>query len=544
MYKMRMIGLLLAAGALIALIAGRSAQAQGQNLLNNPGFEGAYSTYVPNPPHPDCVHGPCGTAQVPAGWTPWWASRPADEPDLTINKMPEFKPAVGFANRIHEGATAAQYFVNWGTYTAGLMQTVSVPANARLRFSAWGQIWSSDDHGGTSIGGAPFTLMVGIDPTGGGNPWSPAVVWSAPAAPYDYYAQLTVEAQAQGSTVTVFTYGNAAEQRIHNDVYWDDAALVVIGGGSAPAPASSGSGSSGSSSSGSGSSSGSLAAPAAQQPTSTPDAEGIIYYVVQPGDSLWGIAAQAGLTLDELLALNNMDRADFIKAGDLIIIAHAEPSEAVSASETVTGTVTAEETAEVEPTNTPEPTPTTPPTPTPEPLSLAEPEETGGSICLKAFDDANGNGLHDDGEGLREAVAFTIANETSVVSNYVTDGVSEPYCIRGLAAASYSITRSILDNESLTTPGDWAVSLTEGGILNIEFGSRLEEEPAIAEATAEAPAGDTANSANLAADGLSDEGDTGLTGRLSTFIFIGVALAVLLLVGVLVVILSSRRPAR
>jgi LysM repeat protein len=372
---------------------------------------------------------------------------------------------------------------------------------------------------------------VGIDPTGGGNPWSPAVVWSAVATPYDYYAQFTVEAQAQGSTVTVFTYGNAAEQRIHNDMYWDDASLVVIGGGFVPASSASGSGSE--------SSNAGLAAPAAQQPTSTPDAEGVIYVVVQPGDSLWGIAAEAGLTLDELLALNGMERDDFINAGDLIIIGHAEPGEEVSAGETVTDTVAAEETAEAKPTDTPEPTPTSPPTATPEPLSLVEPEDTGGSICLKAFDDANSNGLHDDGETLREAVAFTIADETSVVSNYVTDGVSEPYCIRGLAAASYNITRSVLENETLTTPGDWAVSLTEGGILNIEFGSHLAEEPAPA-ATADAPAGETTNSADLTAD----EGDTGLTGRLSTFIFIGVALAVLLLVGVLVIILTSRRPAR
>jgi LysM repeat protein len=532
MFKMRLIGLLLAAGALIALLAGRSAQAQGQNLLTNPSFEGPYSGYLPNPPHPDCPAGPCNTAQVPAGWTPWWASRPADILDVSINKMPEYKASVGFANRLHEGAQALQYWTHWGTHTAGAMQNVNVPANARLRFSAWGQIWSSDENGGTSIDPAPFTMMVGIDPTGGFNPWSPAVVWSAPAAPYDYYAQLTVDAQAQGSVVTVFVYSLAAEQRIYNEAYWDDASLVVIGGGVAPASSGAGNSSSGAS----------LSAPAAQQPTSTPDAEGVIYVIVQSGDSLWGIAAEAGLTLDELLALNNMDRDDFISVGDRIIIGHAEPGGEVSAGDTVTGTVAAEETAAAEPTDTPEPTATVPPTATPEPLSMVEPAESGGSICLTAFDDANSNGLHDSGEGLREAVAFTIADETSVVSNYVTDGLSEPYCIRGLAPASYRITRSVLDNETLTTPGDWAVSLTEGGILNIEFGSHQEEEMAVA---ATAPPGDeTSNSANLAADGLSDEGDTGLTGRLSTFIFIGVALAVLLLVGVLVVILSSRRPAR
>lgn len=534
MWKIRFV-LLVVLAAGLGVVAGRPAQAQGQNLLTNPSFEGAYSAYIPNPPHPDCLSGTCGTAQVPAGWTPWWASRPADEPDLTINKMPEYKPAEGFANRIHGGATAAQYFTHWGSHTAGLRQTVTVPANARLRFTAWGQVWSSHDDGGTSIEPAPYTLMVGIDPTGGGDPWSPAIVWGAAGAPYDYYAQFTVDAQAQGSTVTVFTYSRADEPKKHNDVYWDDASLVVIGGFSAPV-------SSGNNSAASGPA---VNAPAVQTaPTSTPNAEGLIQVVVQSGDSLWSIAANAGLTLDELLALNDMERDHVVKVGDLVIVGRAEPSGEVGAGETVTATAEISGTAEAEVTSTPaatvEPTATVgPPTSTPEPLSLAQPDDPGGSICLKAFDDANSNGLHDNGEGLREAVAFTIANETLVVSNYVTDGVSEPYCIRGLTAGSYQITRSALEVETLTTPGDWAISLTEGGLVNIEFGSHLDENSQVAAATA--PAQSQPDDASNALTADNDDGGGG--SRITTYIIIAVAVAVLLLVGVLVVILSSRRPA-
>ena len=47
---------------------------------------------------------------------------------------------------------------------------------------------------------------------------------------------------------------------------------------------------------------------AQETPTSTPDAEGNIYVIVQPNDSLWSIAARAGISLPELLELNGIDR--------------------------------------------------------------------------------------------------------------------------------------------------------------------------------------------------------------------------------------------
>jgi hypothetical protein len=40
--------------------------------------------------------------------------------------------------------------------------------------------------------------------------------------------QLTVQAQAQASTVTVFLRSQTAWPFKHNDVYWDDARLEII----------------------------------------------------------------------------------------------------------------------------------------------------------------------------------------------------------------------------------------------------------------------------------------------------------------------------
>lgn len=207
-----------------------------------------------------------------------------------------------------------------------------------------------------------------------------------------------------------------------------------------------------------------LAAPALAQepplPTSTPDANGIIYAVVQPNDSLWWIAGRHGLTFAELLALNEgLTENTLIRPGDLLIVGVVEPP--------------------ATPTVPPVPTATLPP-PTPRPTVL--PPRT--AVCLLAFHDDNRNGVHDAGEGLRPAVAFTVYDATAVVANYITDGVSEPHCIEGLRGGDYHVTRSVNAQEILTTDGDWAISLQVGSVAQLAFGSYVR--PA-AGATAVAP---------------------------------------------------------
>ena len=202
----------------------------------------------------------------------------------------------------------------------------------------------------------------------------------------------------------------------------------------------------------------------------TPDETGMISVIVQPGESLWIIAARAGLSLPELLALNNLTEADVINPGDVLIIGQGTPGGALPGE----GTPAAG-------------TPGGSPTPTRLPPTLqptATPSEA--AICLLAFDDQNRDGVHDTGESLRAGVAFTIYNTEAVVANYVSDGVSEPKCLRGLLPGEYRVTRSIAPGEVLTTSGDWALSLTAGSELRQEFGSVMGA--AVAQVTAAATA--------------------------------------------------------
>ncbi|MEZ4642970.1 MAG: LysM peptidoglycan-binding domain-containing protein [Chloroflexota bacterium] len=183
-------------------------------------------------------------------------------------------------------------------------------------------------------------------------------------------------------------------------------------------------------------------------PTATPDEAGVIYVEVQPNDSLWNIAAQAGLTLNQLLELNGLSENAFIQPGQRLIVGYGPPP----------ATATAE----------PLPTATLPP-PTPHPTQPSP----RTAICLLAYHDQNRDGVHDATETLRPAVAFTIFNETAVVANYITDGLSEPYCVEGLSKGQYHITRSIGPNEVLTNDGNWAIRLRQGDVALLEFGSYL-----------------------------------------------------------------------
>ncbi len=185
-------------------------------------------------------------------------------------------------------------------------------------------------------------------------------------------------------------------------------------------------------------------------PLPTPDEIGAIIVIVQPGDSMWAIAARAGISLPELLAFNNLTENSIITPGDALIVGYATPE--FTAPEEITPTATL-----------PPPTPRLTATP-----ALA-------AVCLSAFDDGNRNGIHDEGESLRAGVAFTIYNTQAVVANYITDGRSEPKCLGGLPPGEYRITRSLVPGEILTTEGDWTLTLTAGSELRQAFGSFIDD---------------------------------------------------------------------
>lgn len=65
-----------------------------------------------------------------------------------------------------------------------------------------------------------------------------------------------------------------------------------------------------------------LAPDEAPPPTPTP----ILYHAVRSGQTLWEIALTYGLSLEQLLALNNMEQNALIQPGELLLVRQAEPT--------------------------------------------------------------------------------------------------------------------------------------------------------------------------------------------------------------------------
>jgi len=514
-----LVGLTLLGLGLLTTPAGEPAQAQGENLLSNPGFEGSFSSYTPETAREiaDCPSGICTTAQVPIGWKAWWLKeRPTD-----VN--PEFKPAERNVrgDRVHSGDRAAQYFSFWSTHKAGIRQTVSVPDNAIVEFSVWGHSWMSEDDLSlvSDRSGTP-NMRIGIDTTGGTNPYGPEVVWSDPVQAYDVYIRFSIQAQAKGNQVTVFTFSepsvnpNSPEYGFkHTDMYWDDAALVVVGAGSAPVTSAPSTGETSANPA-------PVLAPArvyVPGPTPTPNAEGVIMVEILSGEGYWSIAARAGISLDQFFEYNGLSRSDVPQPGDMVIIGYGDPPSESTEIES------AEETAAEAEATEPDPTATPAPLPTQVVITIAEEEISGVSICMKAYDDTNQNSMHDSNELLRQNVAFTVSDGQNVVSNYVTDGFSEPFCIEGLEAGGYHVSRSVLGDEQITTAdnGNWSIALTNGSSLSLESGSFL---------TGETLAGEE-NSAVDNEDG----------GGLDVLTIVAIVVIVILLGAIVFVFINARR---
>jgi len=188
------------------------------DLLYNGGFEGEYRFHQAN-----------SRRIVAYGWTPWYTH----ERQYDI-EYPEYKPAELTVDppRIRTGERAQQYFSFWLTHIAGVYQRVMVPTDTRLIFSAWGHAWSSTDNPPRpSVNPTNMRMKIGIDPTGGSDPFSLDIVWSDEQNAIDAYAYFSVEAWARGGRVTVFLHSKPDEPRKHNDVYWDDAMLVAMAPG-------------------------------------------------------------------------------------------------------------------------------------------------------------------------------------------------------------------------------------------------------------------------------------------------------------------------
>jgi len=336
-YHRQLTCVLLLTGMLLS--AGRLTPVEGStNLLRNPSFEGGFSAW-----------GGIPEIQMAPDWTPWWTERQASDP-LGYNHRPEYKQARAdlFPDRVHGGGSAQQWFTFYATHVAGMYQQVSgITWGARLRFTVWATTWSSvEDDPRQSVSAADMRLQVGIDPTGDTNPWAGTVVWSGTQNHYNTWGQLAVDAVAQGNKVTVFMRSAPDYAVKHNDTYWDDAVLEIVGQG-APPPAAT-----------------QVVRATATTGTCGAVPSGWVSYKVRPGDYLSGLAVTHGTSLAAVIAANCLQETTIYPDQKLWLPATLLTTLTPVATFTPTDEPTAEPEAS---TATPTPAATDLPAPTPSP---------------------------------------------------------------------------------------------------------------------------------------------------------------------------------
>lgn len=222
------------------------AQPPGQNLLRNPSFDWPAQTNGDV-----CAIGwQKDNAITPHGWSAYWTCKSSEEQNQDqINRAPEFRVMTVeiAADRVRSHPTSASFFNFWSlNRSAGLYQLVSgIRPGTRLRFSFWANLLttnsselplsSSRQPGGLQVRACIQTLGRVVlrpdvnDPTTVCGPW---------IRPYDTWGEAAVEAVAAAETIAVVIDATAEYPVKHNDVYVDDASLVVVASASpAPTPA-------------------------------------------------------------------------------------------------------------------------------------------------------------------------------------------------------------------------------------------------------------------------------------------------------------------
>jgi LysM repeat protein len=468
--------------ALVLPVAGTALPAADvpaqSNLLSNGSMEDGFSDRYGD-----------GRGVAPNGWDIWYVDSPSG--------CNNYRPVYTRGSQAYDGGTSAMIWLNYQSYTAGFKQNVTVPAGSRVRFTAYGRLISADEIGATSSdSGASVDMKIGIDPTGSGNQNSSSIVWSSSANASFGYTQFSVEATAQGATVTVFLYSKPAWCSAENATYFDAASLVVIGEGD--------------------SSGGGAAAPQAAAPidvpieVAPPRADGSIVHVVQSNQYLNLIAGAYGVSVQQIKDLNGLT-SNIIHTNDELLIKPAD--DAVAATQEAQE---AEAAAEEDGTDAQEPSeserPTPMPTTPPQEVAVAQPaaETSLGNLCVLVYHDRNRSGARDTGEGLLAGADVTLSDGVQDLSVYTTTDSStqEPHCFSGLVPGNYDlmitgVAATAHQNVRVGVPGGRTVRVEHGAVpfdslgASVQPGGSLEGSSSLDEETA-----DRLGKAALAAAGV------------------------------------------
>jgi len=188
--------------------------------------------------------------------------------------------------------------------------------------------------------------------------------------------------------------------------------------------------------------------------TPTPNNDGQIIYTVEEGDNCTRIYILTGVSIDQLIALNDLDDDCSITPSQQLILGTVAPATATPEG--------------------PTPTPTqAQPTPTP--------FEGNGMVCAVLYDDQNGNMMRDETEFYLEGGVVSINNREGTFSETMetVGGSPEDYediedlaCFMEVPEGEYNVTMGIPEGHNPTTSMNYSLVVTAGDTIVIAFGAQ------------------------------------------------------------------------
>ena len=196
---------------------------------------------------------------------------------------------------------------------------------------------------------------------------------------------------------------------------------------------------------------------------------GDLVHTVAAGETLISIANAYGVSLDELLALNELDPNAILPIGrQLVVILEADlvADEEGAAEDAETANGAAVAISRVSLAGLP-----------PAPIAAADaprldPVDLGTRLCFAVFADANQNGMREPGEDYLNGATISLLDADGVEAlQYQTEGGSRPGCRPDLPGRHYTIEAIAPPGYGLTGAARLSLDAREGGEMQIEFGA-------------------------------------------------------------------------
>jgi LysM repeat protein len=184
--------------------------------------------------------------------------------------------------------------------------------------------------------------------------------------------------------------------------------------------------------------------------TPTPNVDGQIIYTVQEGDSCTRIFLLTGITIDQLIALNDLGSECSIYPGQKLVIATVAPATATLEGPQVS--------------------------PTPGPLTPT-PFSGTGELCVVLFEDLDGNQMRAETEFYLAGGVISVNNRMSTYSETKETvggdpALVEPVCFEEIPEGKYNLSMGIPEGYNATTNLNLTLEVSAGDTVAVDFGAQ------------------------------------------------------------------------